>query len=65
LNSVEEKLLDYGVSIAGIAGIDTTPADLILITKDLKKIVFEPQMMNKPRNEKAQVAASIVCSSYG
>jgi len=59
MNNFEEKIVDYGVTIASISGIDTTPADLVLLAKDVGKIVFDPQMLSKPVNERAQVFASL------
>ena len=52
------NVADYGVSVAGVIGIDTTPVDIALLSTQAVRLIADPYSVKKPINEIAKLAAS-------
>ena len=59
------NIADYGVSIAGVMGVDTTPADVGLFAAQATRIIADPYSVEKPVNETTKLIASGVSIRFG
>ena len=59
------NIADYGTSIAGVMGVDTTPVDMGLFATQVVRIIADPYSIKKPINELAKMAASGLSIIFG
>ena len=52
------NIADYGTSIAGVMGVNTTPADVGLFVAQAGRIIVDPYSVKKPVNEIAKLCLS-------
>lgn len=60
-NISNDNILDiteYTVTAAGMMGVDTTMADVVLCTAQASRLLFTPNNVEKPKNEQAKLIAS-------
>lgn len=58
-------VVDYGVTIAGVLGVDTTPEDVALLAGEIARLAIAPETVSKPKNEVAKIIASGACTALG
>lgn len=51
-------IADYGTTIAGVLGVDTTPEDIALFAGEAARLALAPETVSKPINERAKLIAS-------
>jgi len=59
------NITDYGVSAAGVLGVDTTPVDMALFAGQTIRFIADPYSVKKPINEIAKLAVSGVSIIFG
>jgi len=65
-NSLDRTLdkIEYGVGIAGMAGLNTIPVDCLLTIWQTARVCFSPRTVKKLNNEKAKIVTSLVSIAY-
>ena len=67
-NTVGDTVLDiadYGNTVRGVLGVDTTPADIALLAGGIARLALAPETVSKPVNERAKFITSTVCMASG
>ncbi|MCL2249924.1 MAG: hypothetical protein FWC13_11710 [Oscillospiraceae bacterium] len=59
------NIADYGISIAGIAGADTTPTDIALCLGQAGRLMLAPHSVKAPMNTTVKMFVTVAAVVYG
>jgi len=59
------NIADYGISFAGMAGVDTMPVDVTLCLGQAGRFMLAPHSVKAPMNTTAKMLVTVAAVVYG